>query len=299
MQNSLNNNIIDNYCDSIWVEKGLSKNTISSYSSDLKQLEKWLANKEIDIQSCSEIDLNLYLAEKIDQGILASSINRILSSTKGFFNWLVHTNTIKLNPSELIESPKVGRKLPVNISEQDVEKILNAPNCKTVQGKRDKTILELLYATGLRISELTNLKLNQVDITRGIIKVMGKGGKERIIPVGEIALVWLKSYIDLTRSQLVINDDNLFVFLSNKGRQISRKVCWSLIVEYSTKSLENKVISPHSLRHAFATHLLNRGADLRSVQMLLGHSSLSTTQIYTHVAKERLIKFHTKYHPRG
>ena len=299
MQNSLNNNIIDSYCDSIWVEKGLSKNTISSYSSDLKQLEKWLANKEIEIQSCSEIDLNSYLAEKIDQGVLASSINRILSSVKGFFNWLIHTNIIKLNPSELIESPKIGRKLPVNISEQDVEKILNAPDCKTVQGKRDKTILELLYATGLRVSELTNLKLNQVDITRGIIRVMGKGGKERIIPVGETALAWLKSYIDLVRSQLAINDDNLFIFLSNKGKQISRKVCWSLIVGYSKKSLENKVISPHSLRHAFATHLLNHGADLRSVQMLLGHSSLSTTQIYTHVAKERLIKFHTKYHPRG
>ena len=299
MQNSLNNNIIDSYCDSIWVEKGLSKNTISSYSSDLKQLEKWLANKDIDIQSCSEIDLNSYLAEKIDQGVLASSINRILSSVKGFYNWLVHTNIIKLNPSELIESPKIGRKLPVNISEQDVEKILNAPDCKTVQGKRDKTILELLYATGLRASELTNLKLNQVDITRGIIRVMGKGGKERIIPVGETALAWLKSYIDLVRSQLAINDDNLFIFLSNKGKQISRKVCWSLIVGYSKKSLENKVISPHSLRHAFATHLLNHGADLRSVQMLLGHSSLSTTQIYTHVAKERLIKFHTKYHPRG
>ena len=299
MQNSLNNNIIDSYCDSIWVEKGLSKNTISSYSSDLKQLEKWLANKEIDIQSCSEVDLNSYLAEKIDQGVLASSINRILSSVKGFFNWLIHTNIIKLNPSELIESPKIGRKLPVNISEQDVEKILNAPDCKTVQGKRDKTILELLYATGLRVSELTNLKLNQVDITRGIIRVMGKGGKERIIPVGETALAWLKSYIDLVRSQLAINDDNLFIFLSNKGKQISRKVCWSLIVGYSKKSLENKVISPHSLRHAFATHLLNHGADLRSVQMLLGHSSLSTTQIYTHVAKERLIKFHTKYHPRG
>ena len=299
MQNSPNNNIIDSYCDSIWVEKGLSKNTISSYSSDLKQLEKWLANKDIDIQSCSEIDLNSYLAEKIDQGVLASSINRILSSIKGFFNWLVHTNIIKLNPSELIESPKIGRKLPVNISEQDVEKILNAPDCKTVQGKRDKTILELLYATGLRVSELTNLKLNQVDITRGIIRVMGKGGKERIIPVGETALAWLKSYIDLVRSQLAINDDNLFIFLSNKGKQISRKVCWSLIVGYSKKSLENKVISPHSLRHAFATHLLNHGADLRSVQMLLGHSSLSTTQIYTHVAKERLIKFHTKYHPRG
>ena len=239
------------------------------------------------------------MAEKIDHGVLASSINRILSSVKGFFNWLVYTNIIKLNPSELIESPKIGRKLPVNISEQDVEKILNAPDCKTVQGKRDKTILELLYATGLRVSELTNLKLNQVDITRGIIRVMGKGGKERIIPVGETALAWLKSYIDLVRSQLAINDDNLFIFLSNKGKQISRKVCWSLIVGYSKKSLENKVISPHSLRHAFATHLLNHGADLRSVQMLLGHSSLSTTQIYTHVAKERLIKFHTKYHPRG
>ena len=136
MQNSPNNNIIDSYCDSIWVEKGLSKNTISSYSSDLKQLEKWLANKEMDIQSCSEIDLNSYLAEKIDQGVLASSINRILSSIKGFFNWLVHTNIIKLNPSELIESPKIGRKLPVNISEQDVEKILNAPDCKTVQGEK-------------------------------------------------------------------------------------------------------------------------------------------------------------------
>ena len=187
----------------------------------------------------------------------------------------------------------------MNLSEQDVEKILNAPDCKTLQGKRDRTILELLYATGLRISELTNLKLNQVDITQGIVKVMGKGGKERIIPVGETALAWLVSYIDLVRQPIAINEDNLFIFLSNKGKQISRKVCWSLIVAYSKKSLENKTISPHSLRHAFATHLLNHGADLRSVQMLLGHSSLSTTQIYTHVAKERLIKFHTKYHPRG
>ena len=299
MQNPSNNNIIDNYCDSIWVEKGLSKNTISSYASDLKQLEKWLAVKNIDIKSCSEIDLNSYLAEKIDHGILASSINRTLSSVKGFYGWLVYNNLIKLNPSELIESPKIGRKLPVNLSEQDVEKILDAPDCKTLQGKRDRTILELLYATGLRISELTNLKLNQVDITQGIVRVMGKGGKERIIPVGETALSWLKSYIDLVRNQLVMNDDNLFIFLSNKGKQISRKVCWSLIVAYSKKSLENKIISPHSLRHAFATHLLNHGADLRSVQMLLGHSSLSTTQIYTHVAKERLIKFHSKYHPRG
>ena len=202
MQNTSNDNIIDNYCDSIWVERGLSKNTIESYASDLKQLEKWLAYKDIDIKSCSEIELNSYLAEKIDHGILASSINRSLSSIKGFYNWLTYNNVIKLNPSELIESPKIGRKLPISLSEQDVERILNAPDCTTSKGKRDKTILELLYATGLRISELTNLKLNQVDMTRGIIRVMGKGGKERIIPIGETALSWLKSYIDLVRAHL-------------------------------------------------------------------------------------------------
>jgi len=232
--------------------------------------------------------------------IITLNLNGIRSAArKGFYNWLTYTNVVKVNPSELIESPKIGRKLPVNLSEQDVEKLLNAPDCTTPQGKRDKTILELLYATGLRISELTDLKLNQVDMTRGIIRVLGKGGKERIIPIGETALTWLKSYIDSERVDLVTHDDNLFIFLSNRGRQISRKFCWTMIVGYSKKSLKDKTISPHSLRHAFATHLLNHGADLRSVQMLLGHTSLSTTQIYTHVAKERLIKFHNKFHPRG
>ena len=242
MQNSSNNNIIDNYCDSIWVEKGLSKNTIDSYASDLQQLEKWLSAKNIDIKTCSEIDLNSYLADKIDRGISSSSINRALSAIKGFYNWLTYTNVVKVNPSELIESPKIGRKLPVNLSEQDVEKLLNAPDCTTPQGKRDKTILELLYATGLRISELTDLKLNQVDMTRGIIRVLGKGGKERIIPIGETALTWLKSYIDSERVDLVTHDDNLFIFLSNRGRQISRKFCWTMIVGYSKKSLKDKTI---------------------------------------------------------
>ena len=299
MRNTLNENIIEKYCDSIWIEKGLSKNTISSYSLDLKHLELWLLNRGKNLISCSESDLNSYLAVKFDNGISASSINRSLSSIKGLYNWLMYSGLIELNPTDLIESPKIGRKLPVNLSEDDIDQLLSAPDCSTAKGKRDKTILELLYATGLRISELTNLELSQIDLKRGIIKILGKGGKERIVPIGQTALDWIKDYLDNVRKDFIDKDNNLYLFLNEKGKKISRKSCWSFINSYSKSVLNNKVISPHSLRHAFATHLLNNGADLRSVQMLLGHSSLSTTQIYTHVAKERLIKFHNKFHPRG
>lgn len=299
MQNSVNDNIIDNFCDSIWIEKGLSKNTIESYASDLNQLSKWLSSKDKTMKACTEIDINMFLAEKIKKGNLSSSINRSLSSIKSFFNWLTYNSIIKINPSELIESPKIGRKLPINISEEDVEKILCAPDLSSPYGIRDKAMLELLYATGLRISELINLKFNEIDFKRGIVKIAGKGGKERIVPVGETALSWMTDYIDNIRQDSVADNENVYLFLSNKGKQLSRKLCWSIISNYSKVSLNSKTISPHSLRHAFATHLLNHGADLRSVQMLLGHSSLSTTQIYTHVAKERLIKFHAKFHPRG
>ena len=189
--------------------------------------------------------------------------------------------------------------MPINISEEDVEKILCAPDLSSPYGIRDKAMLELLYATGLRISELINLKFNEIDFKRGIVKIAGKGGKERIVPVGETALSWLTDYIDNIRQDLIAENENVYLFLNSRGKQLSRKSCWSIINNYSKVSLDSKTISPHSLRHAFATHLLNHGADLRSVQMLLGHSSLSTTQIYTHVAKERLIKFHAKFHPRG
>jgi len=299
MLNVINDNIIDSYCDSVWVEKGLSKNTVSSYMSDLFQLSKWLKQQNKDLNNCTESDLNSFLASKMDQGNSIASINRALSSIKGFYNWLVNNNYLSMNPSELLESPKMGRTLPVHISEKDVEKILNAPELSSNKGIRDKTILELLYATGLRISELTNLKLNQIDLTRGIVRVIGKGNKERIIPIGETALTWLNNFINNHRQDFIINKNNNYVFLNRKGDQISRKSCWSIITNYSKKVVPSKKISPHSLRHAFATHLLNNGADLRSVQMLLGHSSLSTTQIYTHVAKERLINFHSKHHPRG
>ena len=299
MLNVINDNIIDNYCDSVWIEKGLSKNTVSSYMSDLLQLSKWLKKQNKDLHSCTESDLNSFLASKIDRGNSTTSVNRALSSIKGFYNWLIHNNYLSINPSELLEPPKIGRKLPVNISEEDVEKILNAPQLSLSKGVRDKTILELLYATGLRISELTNLKLNQVDLSRGIVRVIGKGNKERIIPIGKTALTWLSNFINNYRQDFIVNQNNNYIFLNKKGNPLSRKSCWSIITNYSKKTIPNKKISPHSLRHAFATHLLNNGADLRSVQMLLGHSSLSTTQIYTHVAKERLINFHNKYHPRG
>ena len=299
MHRALNENIIDKYCDSIWIEKGLSKNTIISYSLDLKGLQSWLQSNNKNLMNCSESDLNSFLATKFDNGIAASSITRSLSSIKGFYNWLQVSGSIQINPSELIESPKVGRKLPLNLSENDIDRLLDAPDCTTLRGKRDKTILELLYATGLRISELTNLELSQIDLKRGLIKILGKGGKERIVPIGETALDWVRDYLDNVRKDIINKNDNIYLFLSDKGTKLSRKLCWNFISSYSKQVLDNKSISPHSLRHAFATHLLNNGADLRSVQMLLGHSSLSTTQIYTHVAKERLIKFHNKFHPRG
>ena len=277
----------------------MSKNTIISYSLDLKGLQSWLQSNNKNLMNCSESDLNSFLATKFDNGIAASSITRSLSSIKGFYNWLQVSGSIQINPSELIESPKVGRKLPINLSENDIDRLLDAPDCATLRGKRDKTILELLYATGLRISELTNLELSQIDLKRGLIKILGKGGKERIVPIGETALDWVRDYLDNVRKDIINKNDNIYLFLSDKGTKLSRKLCWNFISSYSKRVLDNKYISPHSLRHAFATHLLNNGADLRSVQMLLGHSSLSTTQIYTHVAKERLIKFHNKFHPRG
>ena len=290
---------IEKFCDSLWIEKGLSKNTLDAYTSDLLQISKWLKNNSKDFFVCDREDLNLYLASKMDTGDTSSSILRCLSSIKGFFSWLHFNNYIKTNPTELLESPKVRRILPKNLSEADIEKLLNSPDIATDQGIRDKTILELLYATGLRISELTNLKVDQINLDKGIIRVMGKGNKERIVPVGSSALSWLNIYMNKARSKFSLDKNNSFVLLNSRGGPISRKSCWTLIRNYAKRSLNSTDISPHTLRHAFATHLLNHGADLRSVQMLLGHSSLSTTQIYTHVAKERLSQFHLKYHPRG
>ena len=232
MHRALNENIIDKYCDSIWIEKGLSKNTIISYSLDLKGLQSWLQSNNKNLMNCSESDLNSFLATKFDNGIAASSITRSLSSIKGFYNWLQFSGLIQINPSELIESPKVGRKLPINLSENDIDRLLDAPDCTTLRGKRDKTILELLYATGLRISELTNLELSQIDLKRGLIKILGKGGKERIVPIGETALDWVRDYLDNVRKDIINKNDNIYLFLSDKGTKLSRKLCWNFISSY-------------------------------------------------------------------
>ncbi len=292
-------NIVNDYCDRIWIEKGLSKNTISSYSSDLHQLGKWLSNRKKTILECSLSDLNSFLADKFDQGCSSSSVNRLLSSIKGFYSWLFKTGKLSSDPSELIESPKIRRKLPINLSETNISDLINTPDTSSYNGVRDRCVLEILYATGLRVSELVSLKLSQIDIDRGLIRIVGKGNKERIIPLGDRAKDWYLKFINETRVDSVTSRNNNLVFLQSDGKPISRKLCWSMITKYAKKAMPGKKISPHSLRHAFATHLLNHGADLRAVQLLLGHKSLSTTQIYTHVAKERLVNFHLKHHPRG
>lgn len=299
MQTQRKKSLVTEYCDQIWIERGLSKNTISSYSSDLHKLESWLYSKNISLLKCSDVDLNLYLAKKFEEGCSSSSINRILSSIKGFFVWASKMRKIDSNPSELIDSPKLKRKLPINLSEEDITNLLNTPDTSNSAGIRDRCILEILYATGLRVSELTDLTMNQVDVERGLVRVIGKGNKERIIPLGEKAMNWYLNYITHHREVPVASKNNNRIFLTDKGKNFSRKACWSMICKYSKIAIPNKNISPHALRHAFATHLLNNGADLRAVQLLLGHSSLSTTQIYTHVAKERLQAFHSQHHPRG
>ena len=223
----------------------------------------------------------------------------MITCIKSFYSFLFENNIIKSNPAQLIENPKKRRKLPTIITENEVMKLLESPDVKTNKGLRDKCILELLYSSGLRISELLNIKINEISKEKKFLKIKGKGNKERLVPIGSSAMNLLIVYLDTYRLNIKISNNIDILFINENGSIISRQACWEMIQKYASISLINKKISPHNLRHAFATHLLNNGADLRTVQMLLGHASLSTTQIYTHIAKERLVKFHQKYHPRG
>ncbi len=297
MQITSKENIIDEFCNSIWVERGLSNHTIESYKRDLIQLSSWLQLDNKNVIDCSSADLNQFCATKIDSGISAASISRFLSSFKNFYTWLEQNHLRNDNPSKLVESPKIGRRLPKNLNEIDINKILDSPNVNTARGLRDKCLMELMYATGMRITELINLQHTQIDLERKLVKILGKGGKERILPIGDTANHWLVKYLNSDTNSFSKN--NNLIFIGDNGKPLSRKSCWAMIRNYAMKSIGKKEISPHTLRHAFATHLLNHGADLRTVQLLLGHSSLSTTQIYTHIAKQRLINFHNKHHPRG
>jgi len=286
--------IIRSFLDSLYIEKGLSKNTVSSYKNDISSFLSWLNKKQINYQQVSGQNINEFISNLFNSGLKSSSINRKISSIKHFYLFLSKKKIIKYSPADEIETPKQEKYLPISMSEDEVERLLSSPNSNRIIERRDKAMIEILYATGMRISELVNLKLTDVDFNRSVLKVFGKGSKERLVPYGEKAAEALDIYLrDRKRS------DSKNVFLSNRGSQITRGAFWQRIKIYIKRENLKSSISPHTLRHAFATHLLNRGADLRSVQILLGHSDLSTTQIYTHIAKQRLGEILKKHHPRG
>jgi integrase/recombinase XerD len=279
----------------LYVEKGLSKNTIDAYSNDLNNFLSWLNKLDIqDYKNISETSINEYVAHLFKNGLKSSSVNRKISSLKSFYLFLIKKNDISSSPLSEIITPKKEQYLPSSMSEDEVERLLQSPNIELDIETRDKAMIEMLYATGMRISELINLKITDIDIERSVLKVLGKGSKERLIPFGEKASDSLSYYLKKRKKSLAKE-----VFISNRGKKMTRTGFWQRIKIYLSREGLQDSISPHTLRHAFATHLLNRGADLRSVQLLLGHSDLSTTQIYTHIAKQRLGEVLKKHHPRG
>ena len=297
--NSSANLIIDRFIDSIWLEQGLSKATLSAYRSDLKVLNQWAVNKQLTIDNISRADLLDFIAHKANSGSSSRTSARMLSSYRRFYGYLFQQELISSNPTEKISMPKLGRTLPKLLSEEQVIRLIKAPNTKKPLGFRDRTMLEILYATGLRVSELVTLKQGNLNLNQGYIRVMGKGNKERLVPMGSIAKRWLGRYLNGPIIEILGERQSDYLFPTRTSESISRQAFWQIIKKYSNKVSIDSDLSPHSLRHAFATHLINHGADLRVVQMLLGHSDLSTTQIYTHIAQHRLKDLHQKHHPRG
>ena len=288
---------IDGFLNAIWLEFGLSSNTLSAYGSDLKQFDKWLEAK--DLLSVDRQDINQFFVYRKQQGISKRSDARILSSLKRFYGYLLREGLINADPCELIDAPRLAPALPDSLSEADVESLLQAPEILSVLGFRDRAMLELLYATGLRVSELVELNFQQVNFRQGCLRVAGKGEKERLVPIGEEAMDWVERYLAQARPMILGGQQSDYLFVTNRGSCMTRQAFWHIIKRYAKQAGIDKHLSPHTLRHAFATHLLNHGADLRVVQLLLGHSDLSTTQIYTHIAQQRLKQLHSQFHPRG
>ena len=291
--------IIDQFIDHLWLEDGLSKNTLNSYRFDLSIFVSWLAEtKKIELLDVSELEIQEFLAFKFPTS-KSRSISRLLATLRRFFRYLLRENKIKEDPTLKIQTPKIPKSLPKSLSEDEVEGLLEAPDIKTDVGMRDRSMLELLYACGLRVSELVGIQLTEVILIDGVIRVTGKGSKTRLVPMGEEAVDWIKKYLAESRQNILNKQTSKFLFVTNRGGEMTRQAFWYLIKKYALMANIDKPMSPHILRHAFATHLINHGADLRVVQMLLGHSDISTTQIYTHVARERLKKLHQEHHPRG
>ena len=290
--------LIQRFLDSLWMEQGLSQQTLNSYGSDLKLFVKWLNQKDLSLLQSQREHILAYLSWRVTKGYNPRSSSRYLSTVRRFYRYCVRENILSSDPTRLIDSPKIGRSLPKTMTEKEIESLLEAPAEDTL-GIRDRAMLELLYACGLRISELVNLEVNQISLDRGVVRVTGKGNKERLVPIGETAIDAINTYLKNPRAELLGNNQCNTLFLSRRGKAMTRQTFWHRIKYHSKVAGINKTVSPHVLRHAFATHLLNHGADLRSLQMLLGHSDLSTTQIYTFVAQERMKSIHKQHHPRG
>jgi len=290
---------IDRFLDAVWMERGLSPNTLSAYRADLTALDRWLQAHGTGIIAAKRADLLAFIAFRVEAGARPRSTARQLSSFRRFYRYFVRDGAVKEDPTLQIAMPKIGRSLPKSLSEEEVDALLAAPETSDPLGHRDRTMLEVLYATGLRVSELVNLRAAQVNLNQGVLRIVGKGDRERLIPLGEESVRWLNEFINGPRLEILLERQTDCLFPTRRGDRMTRQAFWHIIKRYAQKAAVQKGLSPHTLRHAFATHLINHGADLRVVQMLLGHSDLSTTQIYTHVARERMKELHAQHHPRG
>ncbi len=295
----LDHPLIDRFLDALWLEKGLSPHTRAAYRSDLGHFHGWLQERGGDLAAAGREAVLDHLAWRLQQGYKARSTARMLSGLRGFYRYLLREGLIVEDPTLQVELPQIGRPLPKSLSEADVEALLAAPDVEEPIGLRDRAMLEVLYACGLRVTELVSLTLEQVNLRQGVLRVFGKGSKERLVPLGEEAMAWIERYLRESRAFLLDGKPSDVLFPSLRGEQMTRQTFWHRIKHQAQVAGIGKPLSPHTLRHAFATHLLNHGADLRVVQMLLGHSDLSTTQIYTHIARQRLQDLHAQHHPRG
>ncbi len=296
--NEAHQQILDEFIDQLWLEEGLARNTLESYRRDLTQLAEWLEKQQQELLSTSREDLEKYLGVRSQQ-TKARSVARLLASLRRFYRYWLREGRIATDPTLQLDSPKLPRSLPKSLTEDDVVALLKAPDDRQMLGLRDRAMLETLYATGLRVSELVNLKVSEVSVHDGVVRATGKGSKTRLVPLGEEAVDWIQRYLDEARPQILNGQLADSLFVTQRGGAMTRQAFWYIIKRYALRAGITKQLSPHTLRHAFATHLLNHGADLRVVQMLLGHSDISTTQIYTHVARERLKQLHAAHHPRG
>jgi len=291
--------LIDRFLDAIWMERGLSENTLGAYRADLLALAQRLEERGIDLLRATRADVMEYISWRVQNGAKPRSTARQLSSFRRFYRYLLREGLISEDPTAQIAMPKIGRALPQSLTEEEVEALLAAPDVSEPLGHRDRAMLEVLYATGVRVSELINLRMSQLNLNQGVIRIVGKGDRERLIPLGDEAQEWLRENLAGPRSEILLERQTDYLFPTRRGDRMTRQAFWHIIKRYAKKAGINKKLSPHTVRHAFATHLLNNGADLRVVQLLLGHSDVSTTQIYTHVARERMKELHSRHHPRG